>query len=591
MTALVLFVDALTGPTAFTHTGTHKGENDLGCYLDIFGFSFGSFAGLGSTTRVFIGGVEVANYRALGGTKAFAKFPGLQCLRVQVGALGNAPAGTPLNVDVRVDGVSCSYHTLFGTVTFTPCVGRCHFASLAGDDNTAVIGDINHPWRHLQISVNQVITGGMSVQFVKGDHCYVRAGDWSDAMGQDTNWFRFRYPNIQQGDPLNHFVFKVYPGSIMGNAPEDVHYSTSAHCSGGIHGAEGNGAGVVGDYVTVSGFRFDMDALANADAAPVNTQSSWLGWRCINNKIGPWPSSLHSKGAGFEGHAQHSVCLANEIFSLNCVGAQETHGVYADSGATDWQVAFNYVHDITGGNLVQFFDNNIDQAQPGWNGFERMDVFCNWLENCKKFGLNLANSFISGRIWNNVIIGSSLAPIRFEISYPMAPYNGLIQFNTCYNCDVVTSGGGNVQVYCDNANADGAHPQSGHHQISDNIFCAGPNTVADIPYGLEGSSFFQFARNNWYSPGHWNAGNVAKDATALFLDPKFTNPAAGDFSLQPSSPMIDAATTTLFDPVCDFTFILTRPQGSLSDLGAFELAGTPPPPPPPPSGNRVLIIN
>jgi hypothetical protein len=563
---VILFTDAVTGPTAFTHTGTNKGEGDLGCYLSVYGLNFGDPSGMGTTTKVFVGGVEVANYRYMGTTRVAAKFPWLQKIRVQLGALGNAPAGVALAVDVRVNGVSSSYSTLYPTPTFTPCAGKVHFASLSGDDNAAVPGDFAHPWRHLQISVNGVITGGMSPSFAKGDHCVIMGGDWSDANGQDTNWFRFRYPNIQEGDPAHYFHFTSYPGAIGANAIDDVHYTTPDGKSGGIAGSEGAQGGTVGDYVSVSDIRFDVSAGANSDAAPVNSQYSWYGWRCIDNEMGPWPSNLHSKGAGFEGHAQNSEIHANHIHDLNCVGAQETHGIYADSGAAAWNVSLNYVHDITGGNGVQFFDNNIDQAQPGWRGFEDMRVHHNWVENLRKYGLNFANSCTSGRVWNNVIIGAALSGIRFEISYPLAPYDWLIEFNTFYNNDTVGTGV-LAQVFSDNANGTGS--QTGLIKISDNIFCAGPDTVADSPYSLQGSAFFQFNRNDWYSPGHWTAGNTTKDGNALRVDPLFTNAAAGDFTLQAGSPMIDAALSPLFDPVNDFAFT-TRPQNGVSDVGAYE---------------------
>ena len=45
------------------------GEGDQGGYLSIFGTNFGTAAGMGSSTRVYIGGVEVANYRYLGAAK------------------------------------------------------------------------------------------------------------------------------------------------------------------------------------------------------------------------------------------------------------------------------------------------------------------------------------------------------------------------------------------------------------------------------------------------------------------------------------------------------------------------------------------
>ncbi len=57
------YTDASSGPVS-------GGEGNQGSYLSIFGTNLGRPAGLGTTTKVYIGGVEVANYRYLGASKA-----------------------------------------------------------------------------------------------------------------------------------------------------------------------------------------------------------------------------------------------------------------------------------------------------------------------------------------------------------------------------------------------------------------------------------------------------------------------------------------------------------------------------------------
>src|SRR5438445_731162 len=71
---LVLYTDVLSGPNS-------GGENNDGTYLSIFGQNFGT-SGLGTSTRVFIGGAEVASYRYLGSS---AGRPDVQQITVQVG--------------------------------------------------------------------------------------------------------------------------------------------------------------------------------------------------------------------------------------------------------------------------------------------------------------------------------------------------------------------------------------------------------------------------------------------------------------------------------------------------------------------------
>lgn len=52
------------------------------------------------------------------------------------------------------------------------------------------------------------------------------------------------------------------------------------------------------------------------------------------------------------------------------------------------------------------------------------------------------------------------------------------------------------------------------------------------------------------------------------MDPKFVDPASGDFHLQSGSPAIDAADSSATDPI-DYDGTM-RPQGTRRDLGAFE---------------------
>lgn len=55
-------------------------------------------------------------------------------------------------------------------------------------------------------------------------------------------------------------------------------------------------------------------------------------------------------------------------------------------------------------------------------------------------------------------------------------------------------------------------------------------------------------------------------------DPKFVNPAAGDFGLQEGSPALDKGISLAAVPK-DFTG-KARPEGAAYDLGAFEGAGS-----------------
>ncbi len=566
---VVLYTDAVSGPTS-------GGEGGHGAYLSIFGRNFGSASGMGTTTRVRIGGVEVANYRFLGLSKVGATL-GTQQLTVQVGALGAPMPGVALPITVTVSGVSSN-----GDLTFTPNPGRVLFVSLAGDDATAVAGDISRPWRHLQTAAR----GGAYATLRAGDHLVVRGGSWSD-LGFDTAWLRFRDP-AQQGSAPSGAIgtgwihITAYPGPIGGTAVEDVHYTTPAGAKGGIQGPGSAFAATTGEYVSVSNLRIDVNAAATSDAAPINVQYTAGHWRIVNDELGPWPSTLTAPGnaraGGVSGCGDGVSVLGDDIHDIGCdPAALENHGIYADTGAQNWEVAWCHIHDIPGGSLVQFNDalgGSGTATLPGgsvWPGFVGLRVHHNRLENAAKYGLNIAdNGAYAGRVecraWNNVITGTRLPPIRMNST--ATQMDATFAHNTIHQAMVSFSGSGNG--YFRNEGL-GAAPRV--IRVYDNLLSIGPATIAGTTWFSDqsGSSGGWSFRNNLY----WDAGRglpgFTADTSRVIGDPRFVNPAAGDLSLSAASPAIDAARQALpFTIGDDATGTVARPQGAANDIGAYE---------------------
>ncbi len=561
---VIAYTDAVGGPTM-------GGEGDQGGYLSIFGRNFGTAASLGGTTRVFIGDVEVANYRYLGPAKVGARL-GLQQLTVQVGHLGGKAVGTPLPIKVVVNGVASNLNQ-----TFTPTSGKVLFVSLSGNDATAVAGDINRPWRHLQ---DQAAGSGAYFAMGAGDQVVIRGGEWSDALGVDTTWMRASSnANARNGTAAAWIHVTAYPGPVNGNAIEDVHYTTPAGKSGGIAGPWSAIAGTSGEYWSVSNLRMDVNAAAASDAAPINLQYTGGHWRVVNNELGPWPVAgvASAKAGGISGYGEDVKVLGNHIHDIGGTSALENHGIYVEGGTTAWEIAYNWIHDITGGSLVQFNDagalaGTFVMPHGGvWTGFTGMRVHHNWLENAAKYGLNVADTgSINGQLelkaWNNVIIGTKLPPVRTNTTFTAIDYT--FAYNTVYDAMTTNSGSGNGYF----RNEDQGR---GAIRIYNNLLAIGPRTVAGTDWFFDysnQSAGWTFKNNLYADAGRGMAVPVMDTAKVTASDPQFVDAVAKNLALKAGSPALDKALQPIpFTLVDDFAG-QARPSGAANDIGAFELA-------------------
>jgi hypothetical protein len=581
---LILYTDALTGPTS-------GGENNLGAYLSVYGKNFGNDL---SKIRLTIGGAEVANYRFLGPSKVFAK-TGIQQLTVQVGGLAGAAIGTALPIQLTVNALASNVDQ-----TFTPSPGRILFVSLSGNDSTAIPGDITKPYRHMQafIPAGQGYNhAGAYFDLKAGDHIVIRGGNWTDSIDLGPagwyDWMRFSInADARNGTAKAWIHITAYPGAINGNAVEDVHHTSLAGKGGGISGPQSSAEGTSGEYISISNLRMDVAGGANRDAAPINLQYTSGPWRVINNDLGPWVkgNSATLNAAAIAGHGLGVQIFGNHLHNIDGTAELQNHGIYADVTAQDWEIAYNYIHDMTGGSLIQFNDNEglagSRQLPHGgiWQGFTGMRVHHNWLENAAKYGINYNDQFSAkkgtyeGQHWNNVIIGTHLAPIRINSTQPNMQL--WFAFNTLYDCMIDNPP---VDGYVSSegwSTYNGTLPSVIKNKFYDNIFAVGPHTsrslvwFADAGAGNSGKntdpSTWQFKRNlyfaNGLSPG--NPANIG-DMIAMQGDPIFKNISGSDFSLQNSSPALLQSTALPADfIVIDNYFNGLRPAGT-SNLGAF----------------------
>jgi uncharacterized repeat protein (TIGR02543 family) len=569
----VRYTDTVSAPT----TG---GENSLGGYLSIFGSNFGAASGLGSTTKVYIGGAEVANYRYLGPAKVGSQL-GLQQLTVQVGNLGGAAVGTTVPVLVVVNGVPSNMDA-----TFTPTNGKVWFVATTGNDATGVAGDITHPMRYMQ---NMTTSTGAYFKMGAGDQVVLRGGSYSDTNGVDTSWMKFGAGSAARNGTAKAWIhITAYPGPIKGNAIEDVHYTTPSGASGGIQGPWSAIAGTSGEYIAISNLRMDVAGGAARDAAPINFQYTGGHWRVVNNELGPWVAgnSAILNAAGISGHGDTMLIYGNHIHDIQGVLADlQNHGIYADTTAQNWEVAYNWINNMTGGSAIQFNDNEGgagSYALPHggtWAGFTGIKIHHNWIQNAAKYGVNFNDQQsskagkYSGMIWDNVIIGTALPPLRINSTQPVQQL--WFAYNTIYDCMTTSSGSGNAYV-----RPEGWSSASGVNNVFyDNIFAFGPHTVAGTQWFYDAESepasttTYSF-KNNLYSAGSQTPDlfSLIGDLLGLSGDPLFVSVtlSAPNFTTQSGSPARKSAKQALpsgFAVVDDFTG--TWRGAATSDVGAL----------------------
>jgi hypothetical protein len=556
---LVLYTDLVSGP----NTG---GENDQGVYLSVFGTGFGSPAGLGAATRLLIDHVEVASYRFLGPSKGR---PEIQQLTVQIGALGHPTPGTALPIEVVVDGVASN-----ADLSFIVNPGRILFVdNVHGDDASAVIGDIRHPYRHVQTADLAAAAWGQ-----------VRAGDVMVMRGTGTAWTDLGYEN--------YFLrFRDRSGSaptgaagsgaiaLMGYPGEDVFIDAPANpgtSGGAISAINGLTYPGMGQWVTIS----DLRIASGRDDGVLNTEILGSHWRIVNNDLSAASAADTAKAAGITGNGFAETWLGNHIHDVACGPAGtsplQNHGIYID-GDGSYEIAYNLIERITGGSGVQTYVN----GGNGSNETNNLRLHHNRIHHTAKHGINLADNTRSGIVvWDNVVYDIALAGLRFNSTL----LDGAEIFsNTFYRTN--TAGNANYgSVTNDSAFANAPHAFA----IRGNIF----QPAAGTPYdsgarpGVTASDGI-IANNLWFGGVDRSAAlsPAVIDSHALLADPLFASTTAGleDLRLRAGSPAIDAMTSAdaaaIAAIVGDDHDALARPQGAGSDIGAYEstAAGSAPP--------------
>ncbi len=378
------------------------------------------------------------------------------------------------------------------------------------------------------------------------------------------------------------------------------------------YGANAQLDGSANNHIAVASYPGNLLTVVSTTTAGIQnyyTQNDWWVLSKIRVKAyaGTIGSSAHGRTIGCE-HTQPDGIDANgQAGAIGCTAGE--YDARGTNSCDDLKVLGNYIHDYGGQTTsnkehATYFSlrNNYSAIAPevGWNRLE---------DNEARFGIHIYDEHACGeytgvfKVHNNYIedqVGAAinvgtqncdLNPLGFRgtieaynniivspgLYSPVSTYgHGIMLYgqlnymnvklwnniiygygslsNTANDVFVIWTQAGNVN------NFDGTADMYNNIIIDTNGFNYVPATYQRAPNNYE--------NNIWYSTNVSSPVLPSWDLTAISQDPLFTSPSTNDFTLQYSSPAIDAGTALASVP--DDFLGISRPQGSAYDIGAFE---------------------
>jgi hypothetical protein len=533
---LVLYTDVASGPNS-------GGENNEGAYLSIFGKNFGG-SGLGSAVKVYIGGVEVNSYRYLGPSRGRSD---IQQITVQVGSLGNPAAGTALPIKVVVNGVASNTDQ-----TFMVNPGRMLYVSQSGNDATAVPGDINHPYRHVQNGSNgafDVAKPGDTI-VMRGTALASGAALTSDPTPAGSAWtdvsngYFVRFIDKNGSAPTG--ASGTGPIALIAYPHEDVYIyeSYASGATGGISGVDTHQY-TGGKYVTVADLRVE----AGGSGGPIDEQTAGVNWRVVNNEVTAvtGSSDSHNLEAGIVGSGTNSFWVGNHVHDINSASPQEMHGIYID-GQGSYEIAYNWIQNVTDGSGFQVYIDDGYATTTNSVSFHH-----NMIANSNKYGINIADGSASGFVYyDNVVDGAGWGCLRFNTTNLSG---AKIYNNTFANC-VTKSGYGVV-------NNDWNLPSNALDMENNIFYATSGGSYSGGSVGLS-TGMGTITHNLFYNGA---SGDDNWDSHPVVGNPLFIS-LGTDLHLQSGSAAIGAGSTAV-SSVVTTDYDLKPRTGSSIDIGAY----------------------
>lgn len=383
----------------------------------------------------------------------------------------------------------------------------------------------NGPWKSLKQVRNVGLTGGNTVNIVVGNYTrsqYQALANDYPVWNQTQSRGSAGAPLIIQSDPAGGGTRARFDGEADGLWVNFVP----------------NGAGAY--YIIIQNIEFQH---YTGGVVGIGNGSTAFGGSQIASRIaviGNYMHDLYQSGASTTGTiASDHIIFKDNIVSTNAVnytsGAAD-HIYYLSHGSQYIVVDNNYSEKI-GGHVVQ-----------GWGNFDASWSSINWIIR-RNTMVNTQKSAIiaAGSVYNNIY------------AYNNTCYNEANTYPAIAGASGITSSEGCISFHLGQTSITNTHVKN---NLSYGYVDAA--TVSGLLWsdsGFSPTSPFELDYNWWgYVGGGGSAyrwlgtaytSNAAFQAATIYGDndkegdPKFTNPAAGfrDFTLQPTSPAIDAGTT------------------------------------------------
>lgn len=234
--------------------------------------------------------------------------------------------------------------------------------------------------------------------------------------------------------------------------------------------------------------------------------------------------------------------------------------ILADNNCHDNQ---EQCFDFKGTPFVKIYNNDIYRNGYGgisdnssYGGTPNFEIYSNKIHDHSNFAILTQGSASNWKVYNNLIYNNLQSPDYNYCAVQMPGDSGSAFYhNTVYN----NGDGSGPRFTC------GILTNGNNSQIKNNIFYN--NGVGDNGHILNDVGTPDF---NYFYPQSGEIGtNTSSACYASGNCPGFINPSSGDFRLLSRSPAINKGTSLPAPFNSDYSG-LSRPQGTKSDLGAYE---------------------